>query len=134
MCCSNESEGNVSKPDLRPSHALALLASLQKAAAAFAGREEALNRDFAGRRHQVNRQYREGVDKAETRLASLVEDSNAFCQNGQQRLTALCEGRRMRVNRAGTAGLRKLPLRARQAKERWMGDLQLKQFQSEKKL
>jgi hypothetical protein len=125
---------NVSKPDLRPTRVLDLLASLQKTAASFAQREEALNRDFAARRHSINRQHREGVDKAEGRYTSLAEDAEAHCQNTRQRLTALYEGRRTRVNRTGSAMLRKLPLRARQAKERWMGDLQLKQFQSEKKL
>jgi len=124
----------VSNPDLRPTRVLELLATLQKTAADFAGREEALARDMAARRHTINRQHRDGVDKAEARFTALVEESNALCQNGRQHLTALYEGRRMRVNRSGTAALRKLPLRARQARERWMGDLQLKQFQSEKKL
>lgn len=124
----------MSKPDLRPTRVLELLATLQKTAASFAQREEALTRDFASRRHAINRQQREGVDKAETRFTSLVEDASAYCQNGRQRLTALYEGRRTRVNRAGTAMLRKLPLHARQARERWMGDLQLKQFQAERKL
>ncbi|MEI9893314.1 MAG: hypothetical protein WDN28_05280 [Chthoniobacter sp.] len=123
----------MSNPDLRPTHVLELLATLQKTAAAFAAREEALSRDFAARRHTVNRQQRDGLDKAEARLTSLIEESNALCQTGRQHLTALYEGRRMRINRVGTAALRKLPMHARQARERWMGDLQLKQFQSEKK-
>lgn len=124
----------MSKPDLRPSHVLDLLARLQKTAASFAQREEALNRDFTARRHNINRKQRDGVDKAEARFTALSEESNALAQTGRERLTALYEGRRMRVNRSGASLLRKLPLRARQAKERWMGDLQLKQFQAEKKL
>ena len=125
---------NVSNPDLRPSHVLELLASLQKTAGAFAQREADLNRELSGRRHNLNRQHREAVDKAEARLSSQVEEADATCQTARERLTARYEGRRMRSNRSGTAALRKLPLRARQHKERWMGDLQLKQFQTEKKL
>ncbi|HEY3899346.1 MAG TPA: FtsK/SpoIIIE domain-containing protein [Chthoniobacter sp.] len=124
----------MSNSDIRPSHVLELLASLQKTAAAFAQREADLNRELSGRRHNLNRQHRESVDKTEGRLSSQIEESNATCQTGRERLTGRYEGRRMRSNRAGTAALRKLPLRARQHKERWMGDLQLKQFQTEKKL
>ena len=74
------------------------------------------------------------MDKAETRLAGLVEESNARCQTGRERLAARYEGRRTRVTRAGATAIRKLPLHARQAKERWMGDVQMRQFQNEKKL
>jgi len=125
---------NVSNSDLRPSHVLELLATLQKTTAAFAQQEADLTRDFSSRRHSLNRQHREALDKTEARLAAQIEESNATCQSGRERLTTRYEGRRMRANRAGAAALRKLPLRARQHKERWMGDLQLKQFQAEKKL
>ncbi len=124
----------MSNPDLRPTRTLELLAALQKTAGAFAQQEDTLSRELSARRHTLNRQHREALDKMEARLAKLVEDSNASSEAGRERLTTRYEGRRQRVTRAGTALLRKLPLRARQTKERWMGDLQLKQFQAEKKM
>jgi hypothetical protein len=134
MPWSDALEVNVSNPDIRPSNVLQLLATLQKTAASFAQREADLTREMAARRHTINRQQRDAIDKTEARLNSQVEDANAACQTGREGITARYEGRRMRANRAGAAALRKLPMRARQHKERWMGDLQLKQFQTEKKL
>ncbi len=135
MCCSKESGKIVNNPiDLRPSRALELLARLQQTSAAFARREEQLSRDLAARRHTTNRKFREATDHAETRLTTRSTDSDATRQSEAERLTALYEGRRTRIMRASAAGLRKIPVRARQRKERWLGDLQLKHFQTERKL
>lgn len=120
--------------DLRPSRALELLAHLQQTAAAFARREEQLNRDISTRRHTANRKFRDATEQADNRLAARGEDSEARRQSEHERITALYEGRRSHVLRASAAGLRKLPLRARQRKERWLGDLQLQHFQAERKL
>ena len=120
--------------DLRPSRALELLARLQQTAAAFARREEQLNRDISTRRHTTNRKFRDATEQAENRLAARSEDSEARRQSEHERITALYEGRRSRVQRTSAAGLRKLPLRARQRKERWLGELQLQHFQTERKL
>jgi S-DNA-T family DNA segregation ATPase FtsK/SpoIIIE len=120
--------------DLRSSKSLELLASLQQTAAAFAQREEQLTRDLATRRHTANRKFRIGIESAEAKLAALRAESDAALHSAQERLTALYEGRRSRVQRTSAAGLRKLPLRARQTKERWLGDLQMRHFQAERKL
>jgi len=120
--------------DLRTSRSLELLARLQQTTAAFAQREEQLTRDIATRRHATNRNFRDAIEQTEARLAALRAEADATLHAGQERLTALYEGRRIRAQRAGTAGLRKLPLRARQTKERWLGDLQLQHFQTERKL
>jgi hypothetical protein len=121
-------------PDLRPSRSLELLALLQQTTAAFAQREEQLTRDISARRHATNRKLREAIERAETRQATLSAEADEVLKSGQERLTALYAGRRTRVQRVSAAGLRKLPLRARQTKERWMGDLQFRHFQSERKL
>src|SRR3954471_15731697 len=135
MCCSEELEPTVNNPiDLRPSRALELLARLQQTASAFAQREEQLTRDLGARRHSTNRKFREGTEHAETRLAARSAEAEATRQSAQDRLTARYEGRRTRVQRASAAGLRKVPLRAKQRKERWLGDLQLQHFQTERKL
>lgn len=124
----------MSKPDLRPTPTLELLAALQKTTSTFARREEVLAREIANRRHAIQRQHRDAVTAAEERLAQQVESAEAEAQEGRERVTALYGERRTRVTRAAAAALRKLPLRARQHKERWMGNLQLRQFQCERKL
>jgi len=123
-----------SSTDLSPSRSLALLARLQQTTTAFAQREEQLTRDLAARRHTINRKFRTAIDQADTHLAALGADSEAILQSGDEHLTALYEGRRSRVQRASAAALRKLPLRAKQTKERWLGNLQMRHFQAERKL
>ncbi len=135
MCCSKESGTTVNNPtDLSPSRSLALLARLQQTTAAFAEREEQLTRDIAARRHTINRRFRDAHDQAENRLATSGAESDAALQGEQDRLTRRYESRRTRVQRASAAGLRKLPLRAKQTKERWLGELQMRHFQTERKL
>jgi len=124
----------VSNPDLRPSQTLELLAALQNTAATFAQREEQLTKELSSRRSTLTRRNREAMEQTEARLQALLDQNEAARQASHDHLASLYEGRRQRVNRAGAAALRKLPLRARQTKERWLGDLQLRQFQSEKKL
>jgi hypothetical protein len=124
----------VSNPDLHPTATLGLVATLQKVTGAFARQEESLSREIAARRIAIQRQHRDAISKTEERLAELIETSNAQSQTSRQHIAALYSDRRTRVNRAAATALRKLPLRARQHKERWMGDLQLRQFQSERKL
>jgi hypothetical protein len=119
--------------DLRASRSLELLAALQRTTAAFAQREEQLTRDLTMRRHSANRKHREALEKIESRLAGLAEQADAGQQTERERLTKIYESRRTRVQRVSTANLRKVPVRARQAKERWLGDLQLRQFQAERK-
>ncbi len=124
----------MSNPNLSPSQTLALLAALQNTAAAFAQREEQLTRELSSRRSILHRRNREATEQTEARLQTLLEQNETARKTGEDHLHSLYERRRQRVARSGAAALRKLPLRARQTKERWLGDLQLRQFQNEKKL
>ena len=102
MCCSSESETIVNSPtDLRASRALELLARLQQTAASFAQREEQLTREIANRRHTSNRKFRDAIEKADAQLTSRTEDADARRKSEEERLTALYEGRRARVQRTG---------------------------------
>src|SRR4029453_11660721 len=71
---------------------------------------------------------------AETRRAALLEDANSSFAAEQKRLRSRFETRRVRIQRARTAGIRNLPRRSQAARERGMGDLQLRKFRAERKV
>lgn len=122
-----------SRTDLRVSRALALLGDLKQTTADFAKREEALLRELRTRRGAALRKHRDAMEKVESRQAAETAGTTEHFAATEARIRALYEGRRERVLRLKTTGLRNLPKRAREAKERWMGDLQMRQFRAERK-
>ena len=121
------------RPDLRVNRALTLLGALQRTTADFAKHEEALLRDTRSRRGTALRKQRDATEKIENWRATQTAETTEYFAATETRIGALYEGRRERVQRLKTAGLRNLPKRAREAKERWMGDLQMRQFRAERK-
>jgi len=122
-----------SRTDLRVSHALALLADLKRTVADFAKKESELVRDLGKQRGTALRKHRDATEKAEARLAAQTAETAEYFQTTGERTRALYESRRERVHRLHTTGLRNLPKRAQEAKQRWMGDLQMRQFRAERK-
>lgn len=123
-----------SRVDLRASRSLDLLKRLKQTAADFAKVEEQLYRDLAARRYAVNRKFRDAKEKAETRLSAFAAEAALEFQSVGDHLRSVDEGRRRRVERAHGVRMRNLPKRAHEAKERWMGELQMKQFRAERKM
>ena len=109
-----------SRTDLRVSRALALLGDLQRTTADFAQREETLLRDVRGRRGAALRKQRDALEKVESRRAAQVAETTEHFTTTGERIGALYEGRRERAQRLKTTGLRNLPKRAQEAKERWI--------------
>ena len=122
-----------SDPDLRASRGLDLLLTLEEAVAAFVKKEGALTRDFSSRRFGVNRRQQEADEQADARLAAQTAEVEAAAQAEEQRVRAIHESRRARIRRAHEAGLRNLPRRARDVKEGWMGELQMRRFNAQQK-
>ncbi len=122
-----------SRPDLRVSRGLELLAELKRVVADFAKREELLVRELRNRRGTALRKQRDVTEKAESRRAAQLDETTAHFSTAEARTRALYEGRRERVRRLHSTGLRNLPKRAQEAKRRWMGDLQMRQFRADRK-
>jgi len=118
-------------PDLRVSRTLELLAHLQHTGAVFAKQEEQLSRDLGARRFAINRAYREALATLEAECAAHTQDSNTQFKAQAQKATAVYESRRQRVEKLYSEGIRDLPYHAQQAKEVWMGDLQMRDFQAQ---
>ncbi len=122
-----------SRVDLRVSRGLELLTALKRTVADFAKREEALLRDLRNRRAAVLRKHRDAAEKIDNRLAAQLAETTEHFTAAEERTHALYQGRADRVRRLHSAGLRSLPKRAQEAKQRWMGDLQMRQFRAERK-
>ena len=118
--------------DLRVSESVELLKRLTRTVADFVAKEDQLTRDLRSRRFTMDRKYREGMSKSEGRLTAQIADTDLSFNNEQGRITSIYEGRRTRIQRARTAGIRNLPRRALEAKGKWMGDLQRRHFHAER--
>jgi ABC-type multidrug transport system fused ATPase/permease subunit len=121
-----------SDTDLRVSRSLELLASLQATAADFAKREELLGRELRTRRSALNRRHAEALARLDGNLAIRVAEIEDMFRNSDEYVRAVYEGRRKTTQQAVTTGIRTLPARARQRKERWKGDLQMRHFRAER--
>jgi ABC-type multidrug transport system fused ATPase/permease subunit len=118
--------------DLRVSRSLELLASLRQTVADFAKREEQLTRDILTRRAATQRKLRDGIEKTEARMTAQLDESEEQFQTEETRIRDIHEKRRARIQRLHTTGIRDLPKRAKEAKGKWMGDLQMRHFRAER--
>ncbi|MEI8108049.1 MAG: hypothetical protein WCI46_09545, partial [Verrucomicrobiota bacterium] len=135
MPSSKKSGGIVSNPpDRNVSHALTLASHFQKVTSDFATEEERLLRRFRTDRAAANRTQRELTEAAENRALTHSAQVEADSTAAEERIRAIYEARRERVQKLKINGLRNLPKQAQQAKERWMGDLQMRKFHAERKL
>ena len=112
---------------------LELLARLQQTVADFAKREEKLAQEVRARRASANRFHREAAEKTEAWLAGQTEEAEVTAKEDVERVRAIFERRRARIERLHSAGVRSVAKRAHDARERWMGDLQMKRFQTDRK-
>ena len=121
-----------SSVDLRVSRGLDLLVALKQTVADFAKREESLTRDLLSRRGAANRKHRDGIEKADTRLAAQITDTEERFAEEEKRVNAIYAQRRGRIDQLGVIGFRNLPRRAEAEKGRWMGELQMRRFHAER--
>ena len=118
-------------PDLRVSRTLELLAQLKQTGAVFAKKEEQLSRDLGARRVAINRSHREALAALESDGAAQAQQVQTQFNTQEQNATDRYENRFQRVEKFYSEGIRDLPYHAQQAKEVWMGDLQMRDFQAQ---
>ena len=117
--------------DLRVSRSLELLKSIKKTGADFSAQEEQLSHELGARRFSIHRAFREAMQDAEARHASQAAAIQTHFQAAEQSATAVYESRRDRVEKFYNDSIRELPFRAQHAKEAWMGNLQMRDFQAQ---
>lgn len=122
-----------SRVDLRISHSLELLAALKRAGAEYAKREEELTRDFGARRSVIRRKFRDAIARVEAAQTTQTNDTQAQYASAESRIKTTYNDRIARIERLRIAALRKLPKQAEEVRGKWIGDLQVKQVQAERR-
>jgi len=119
--------------DFSLTRSLALLTALKRTAAEFAKREEELTRDLGNRRSALRRKQRDTTTRVESRFATETADAKAFFDAAEGRVKASYNSRKERIERLRISLLKNLPKFAEEVRGRWIGDLQLKQVQAERR-
>ncbi|HYR57786.1 MAG TPA: ATP-binding protein, partial [Chthoniobacteraceae bacterium] len=122
-----------SRVDLRISRSLELLAALKRTCAEFAKREEELARDLGGRRSASRRKYRDAIARVEAAAESQTAEVQAHFASAEERIKTTYNARNARIERLRYLALRNLPKQAKEVRGKWIGDLQLKQVQAERR-
>ena len=118
--------------DLSARRSLELLARLRETFADYAQKEDRHARDFAARRHAANRKHREDAARAEASWATRITEAEGMATKEETRIRAFHEARRGRIQRIYGKLTRTLPQRAKEAKGKWLGKLQMKELNADR--
>ena len=119
--------------DLSVSRSLELLGSLVRTGSDYVKKEDQLARALNSRRFGAVRQYREMLESVGKQLAEQTATVHAHFTERERVVREIHEGRRAHLEKLSSFGLRDIPKRAQEAKERWLGDLQMRQFNGDRK-
>ena len=123
-----------SGPDLRISRSLDLLATLKETVSKFAKREEQITRDINTRRYNTTLKNHHAVSRAESSSALQIAGAEESARAAEERIRAIYDARRARIQKFRKNSLMNLPKRAQEAKGAWMGELQMKSFFAQRNL
>lgn len=119
--------------DLSTRRTLDLLRQLQDTAAATAQAEESLNADLRTRRFQVERKYQQAVKSLEERQAVATAEINTLTDGLNAQVEATHKNRLARIKRFQNSGVRNMSAMSQQARERFLGKVQVKRVALERK-
>src|SRR4051812_18251739 len=111
-----------------------LLSRLQKVASEYARREEQLTKELGKARHGSGQQHRRDLEQIEAEASEKEAALETFFTSEQERFQAVHERRRAWIHRAHTACIKQVLAKARQVKEREIGDLQVRHLQAQRSL
>ena len=121
-----------SRIDLRTSRSLELLKTLEQTISEFAGKEDHLLRDIKARKFAAERRCNEGIEKVDEKLAAQVAKADAEKDKREKGVKATRDARQAKIKKFHNAGVRDLPKLAQEARERWLGGIQMKKFRAER--
>ncbi len=122
------------KTVLKTSRSLELLGQLHQAIDDCAKKEEQLVRDLRSRRYALTQRHEGAAGVVEEALNKQIAKVEEFYTAKEAQLRASYDHRRKAVQDAIKYGSRNLPKRAQEARERFLGRLQMQRFQSERDL
>lgn len=118
--------------DLRVSRSLDLLKSLLQTVSEFVRREEQIAGDLRAKRVASNRRFTEGTERAEALLSSQLGKTEAVFEKRLEKIKSIHKQRLERIEHYRHVGTRDQTKMAQDARERWLGNLQVKKFASER--
>ena len=119
--------------DLRVDRSLELLRDLVRTGVEYTKREDQLSRTLSSRHYGVVRKAREALEKIDSRLTEQIAGANARLAHREERFREVHELRSDRIERARVIGVREIPRRAQEVKSQWLGALQMRQFNADRK-
>lgn len=120
--------------DLQVRHSLELMEQLKETAAKFALEESQLSREFIQRRSQENRKHREETERMENWLSGETATIGTAFSEREAQARKLYDNRRTRIERARKQGENELREQAVKAREKYLGQLQMRHFSATRNL
>ncbi len=120
--------------DLRVERALNLLGTLKDTATEFAKKEEVLARELSSRRYSVSKSTQEAIAAKDATYKANLAQVNEYFDAEAQRIKGIYNARLERTNRYVTTRIRNLPRLAQELKGKWQGDLQMKNYNAQRKM
>jgi S-DNA-T family DNA segregation ATPase FtsK/SpoIIIE len=116
----------------RASRSLELVKALEDTVADFAKREELVTRDTRSRRFAAERKFNEAVERIDHTLDTASAQVTARFEQVEEGLQNTHRARQGRIQKFHNSGVRDLPRLAQEARERWLGGLQMKKFRADR--
>lgn len=120
--------------DLRVRHSLELMRQLKETASDFALKESQLSRELSLKRSAETRKYRSETERMENWLATETTTIRTRFAEREARSKSLYENRRQRIEQARRKGVHELSEQAGKARERYLGQLQMRHFNATRNL
>jgi hypothetical protein len=102
--------------------------------AGFAARETQIARFLRGRRHSAGHSGAEQLTAAEAAYTEQVAETKRIFSAEAARIKKIYDKRLARINRYRDMTLKNLPVRAQEAKGKWLADLQMRNYHAQRKL
>jgi hypothetical protein len=120
--------------DLQIRASLELARRLADTAADFAAREGQLVREFAARRSLTDRNHRVAAERIDGALADALAAAEAAFAAEEERVRSIHDRRRAWIEKAGRKEVTNVQNAARNAREKWRSEVQLRHFEANRKL
>ncbi|CAN5537125.1 hypothetical protein BH09VER1_BH09VER1_23720 [soil metagenome] len=120
--------------DLRVARSFELLTRLNEVASEFTLKESKLSTELSSRRLAENRKYRSESESIESWIAHETSTAEATFSEREHRARTKATRRKEKIEHLGSSGLINLHEQAVQARERWLGKLQMRHFRASRNL
>ncbi len=135
MVSYGKSKMTASKPShLHIQRSFELRTSLKELAAEFSKQRVRLTQEIARRRREAGLRFRQGTEQIDAKGAAENSQIETEFTEAEQRILRRAETRRSRIERIEKSNNASLQDQAKRARERWLGNLQMRHFRANRDL